>query len=47
MLVFLAVNGLELSYTQQELADIILQVAAEEKGYYVQFSPVVFKRSAR
>ena len=33
MLVFLAVNGLELSYTQQELADIILQVAAGEKGY--------------
>ena len=28
MLVFLAVNGVELSYTQQELADIILQVAA-------------------
>ena len=33
MRVFLAVNGLELSYTQQELADIILQVAAGEKGY--------------
>ena len=33
MLVFLAVNGLELSYTQQELADIILQVASGEKGY--------------
>ena len=33
MLVFLAVNGVELSYTQQELADIILQVAAGEKGY--------------
>ena len=33
MLVFLAVNGLELSYTQQELADIILQVAAGEKDY--------------
>ena len=33
MLVFLAVNGLELSYTQQELADIILQVAAGEKEY--------------
>ena len=32
MLVFLAVNGVELSYTQQELADIILQVAAGEKG---------------
>ena len=33
MLVFLAVNGLELSYTQQELADIILQVASGEKDY--------------
>lgn len=33
MLVFLAVNGLELSYTQQELSDIILQVAAREKEY--------------
>lgn len=33
MLVFLAVNGLELSYTQQELSDIILQIAAGEKEY--------------
>ena len=33
MLVFLSVKGLELSYTQQELSDIILQVAAGEKGY--------------
>ena len=33
MLVFLAVNGLELSYTQQELSNIILQVAAGEKEY--------------
>ena len=33
MLVFLAVNGLELSYTQQELADIILQVASGDKDY--------------
>ena len=33
MLVFLAVNGLELSYSQQELSDIILQEAAGEKGY--------------
>ena len=32
MLVFLAVNGLELSYTQQELADIVFQVAAGEKA---------------
>lgn len=35
MLVFLAVNGVELSYTQQELADVILQVAAGEKGYEI------------
>ena len=33
MLVFLALNGIELSYTQRELADIILQVAAGEKSY--------------
>ena len=33
MLVLLAINNLELSYTQQELADIILQVASGEKGY--------------
>ena len=32
MLVFWAVNGLELSYTQQALADVILQAAAGEKG---------------
>lgn len=33
MLVFLAVNGVELTYTQIELSDIILQVAASEKEY--------------
>lgn len=33
MLVFLAVNGVELSYTQEELSDMILQVAASEKDY--------------
>ena len=33
MLVFLAVNGVELTYTQTELSDIILQVAAGEKEY--------------
>lgn len=33
MLVFLALNGVELSYTQEELSDMILQVAASEKGY--------------
>lgn len=32
MLVFLSVNGRELSYTQQELADIILQVASGQKS---------------
>ena len=33
MLVFLAVNGMELHYTQQELVDIILQVASGESRY--------------
>lgn len=33
MLVFLALNGVELTYTQRELADVILQVAAGETGY--------------
>ena len=33
MLVFLAVNGIELDYTQAELSDIILQVAAGETDY--------------
>lgn len=33
MLVFLAVNGVELTYTQPQLSDIILQVAADEKAY--------------
>ena len=30
MLVFLALNGIELDYTQQELIDIILSVAADQ-----------------
>ena len=33
MLVFLAVNGVELTYTQTELSDILFQVAASEKEY--------------
>ncbi len=33
MLVFLALNGIELEYTQKELSDIILQIAAGEKIY--------------
>ena len=33
MLVFLALNGVELTYTQRELVDAILQVAAAETGY--------------
>lgn len=32
-LVFLAINGTELVYTQEELSDIILAVASGEKGY--------------
>ncbi|MCI8583589.1 MAG: type II toxin-antitoxin system death-on-curing family toxin [Dorea sp.] len=33
MLVFLAVNGYELKYTQKELSEIILDVAAGKKEY--------------
>ena len=33
MLVFLALNGIELEYTQEELSDIILKVAAGECGF--------------
>lgn len=33
MLVFLAVNGYELRYTQKELSDLILDVAADRKDY--------------
>lgn len=33
MLVFLAINGYELSYTQKELSDMILEVASGEKNY--------------
>ena len=33
MLVFLALNGIELEYTQEELSDIILKVAAGESVF--------------
>lgn len=33
MLVFLSVNGYELAYTQKELSDLILDVAADKKQY--------------
>lgn len=33
MLVFLALNGIELDYTQDELADVILSVASGEFGF--------------
>ena len=33
MLVFLALNGIELDYTQDELADVILGVASGETGF--------------
>lgn len=33
MLVFLAINGYELNYTQKELSDLILDVAADKKAY--------------
>ncbi|MBD5088547.1 MAG: type II toxin-antitoxin system death-on-curing family toxin [Clostridiales bacterium] len=33
MLVFLSVNGYELRYTQKELSDLILDVAADKRQY--------------
>ncbi len=33
MLVFLALNGYEIEYTQKELSDLILDVAADRKKY--------------
>lgn len=33
MLVFLAINGYELKYTQKELSDLILDVADNKKAY--------------
>ena len=33
MLVFLALNGIDLDYAQEELSDIILSVSASESGY--------------
>ncbi len=33
MLTLLLLNGIELEYTQQDLADTILRIAAGESGY--------------
>ena len=33
MLVFLAINGIELQYTQKELYEVVLDVAASKKDY--------------
>lgn len=33
MLVFLALNGYEVEYTQKELSDLILDVVADRKRY--------------
>ena len=33
MLVFLALNGIVLSYTQEELVEVIMKTAAGEIGY--------------
>ncbi len=33
MLLFLALNGIELRYTQEELVDVMLHLAAGEAGY--------------
>lgn len=41
MLVFLAVNGVYLSYTQQELSDVILRLAAGEIGYEDLFEWII------
>ena len=37
MLVFLALNGIELTYTQEDLSDVILAVAASDAGYETLF----------
>lgn len=42
MLVFLALNGITLTYTQQELADIILQVASGQADYNALFHWLIF-----
>ena len=42
MLVFLALNGIELEYTQRELTDIILQVAAGKADYDTLFHWLIF-----
>lgn len=42
MLVFLALNGIKLEYTQRELADIILQVAAGKADYDTLFHWLIF-----
>lgn len=41
MLVFLAVNGMYLSHTQQELSDVILRLAAGEIGYEDLFEWII------
>ncbi len=33
MLIFLSLNGCELSYTQEELSNLILNIASDQKGY--------------
>lgn len=33
MLVFLSLNGIEISYTQKELYEVILDVASDKIGY--------------
>lgn len=41
MLVFLALNGIELSYTQEELADTILSLAAGELSFEQLYAWVI------
>lgn len=33
MLIFLSLNGCELNYTQEELSNLILNIASDQKGY--------------
>lgn len=46
MLVFLAVNGYELKYTQKELVDLILDVADGKKKEYVDILSWILEHQA-
>ena len=42
MLVFLAINGIELDYTQEELIDIILQIASGRAKACLLYTSIAF-----